>query len=155
MRLTEIPLSEVFEGRNWVVLYNETDDRNNPELTLAGEFGKSTPYGLFSAMARFADGSEHPSLAVKAILQGCEHTDTFVYTRMGWLNILADGFMRASSKYSHDVFPFDVFLAMPWKGDREIGANADAHRQTFRASLEKLRALRYDSFTGTRRRPTP
>jgi len=153
MRLTEVPLADVFAGKNWIVQYKDGDDRNNPELMESLDFGK-TDYGLFASMVRFADSSEHPALAIKSMGHGGEHTDTFVYTRMGWLNILADGFMRAIGKYSHDVFPFDVFVAAPWKGDREIGARAEEHRSTFQGSLEKLKSLRYDSFTGTRRRPT-
>lgn len=152
MRLTEVPLADVFAAKNWVVHYKEDEDRNNPQVTEAAEFAR-TDHGLFAAMVRFADGSEHPALAVKSMMHGGEHTDTFVYTRMGWLNILADGFMRAIGKYSHDVFPFDVYIANPWKGDREIGSLADDHRAMFKGALEKLKALRYDSFTGTRRRP--
>jgi hypothetical protein len=152
MRLTEIPLSDVFAGKNWIVHYKDDEDRNNPQLTEASDFGKDE-YGLFAGMARFADGSEHPALAVKSLQQGGEHTDTFVYTRMGWLNILADGFMRAAGKYSHDVFPFDVFIATPWRGDKEIGSRAAEHQATFTNSLDKLKSLRYDSYTGTRRRP--
>ncbi len=152
MRLMEIPLSDVFAGRNWVVLYKDDEDRNNPLLNEPVDFGKED-YGLFAAMARFADGSEHPALAVKAMKQGCEHTETFVYTRMGWLNMLADGFMRCAGKYSHDVFPFDVFIASPWKDDREVGAHAGEHQATFTNALERLKSLRYDSYTGTRRRP--
>ncbi|MBI2932525.1 MAG: hypothetical protein HYY16_12810 [Planctomycetes bacterium] len=154
MRLTDVPLAELFAGKNWVVRYRQGEDRNNPEVAeVAGEFGRND-YGLFSSMARFADGSEHPALAVKAMAYGGEHTDTFIYTRMGWLNILAEGFTRAIGKYAHDVFPFDVFVAEPWKGDREIGTNADLHRQAFRNSLDRLKSLRYDSWTGTQRRPS-
>lgn len=152
MRLTEIPLADVFAGKNWLVHYKEGEDRDNPVVVETAQFGPKES-GLFSAMARFADGSEHPALAVKSFPHGGEHTDTFVYTRMGWLNLLADGFMRAIGKYSHDIFPFDVFVANPWRGDRDIGARAEEHRAAFANSLERLKTLRYDPITGTRKRP--
>jgi hypothetical protein len=154
MRLIEIPLADVFSSKNWVVHYRDDQDRHNPQVIERTDFGPDE-YGLFAAMMRFADGSEHPALAVKSMQHGGEHTDTFVYTRIGWLNLLADGFNRAIGKYSHDVFPFDVFVANPWKGDTEIGAKADEHRSTFQGALPRLKALKYESYTGTRRRTLP
>jgi hypothetical protein len=150
MRLTEIPLSEVFQARNWVLTFNSEADVSNPLVSEAHEFGPQD-MGLFSAVCKFADGSEHPALVWKDFANAGEGVKTYVFTRVGWLDIMADGFFRAVGKYRHDIFPFDVFIASPDRKDQEIGANADAHRKVWSDALPKLKQLKYEPLT-TRRR---
>jgi hypothetical protein len=107
---------------------------------------------LFSAVARFADGTQHPSIVTKSFQMDGEQIDTFVYTRMGWINLMANGVMRALSKYSGDIFPMDVYLANPSPEDKEIGEHRAEHAQVFREALPLLKTLKYDPFTTKTRR---
>jgi len=66
-------------------------------------------------VVRIADGSEHLGLVVKSFPQGGDDVDIYMKTNFGWLNIHANGFMRALGKYSHEIFPFDYFLSSPWR----------------------------------------
>jgi hypothetical protein len=100
--------------------------------------------GLFSSVAVFADMSRHPALVVKRFEDSTAQTDTFIYTRLGWMNLIAPGFMRAAGKYSHEVFPLDVFLANPWVDDQEVGDYAAEHRKKFREALPELKMKKYE-----------
>ena len=150
-KLKDIPVHAVFEGKNWVILATETQDPENPLVDEATTF-KNTDVGLFSALARFADGTQHPAIVSKAFQMDGEQIDTFVYTRMGWVNLMSPGVMRALSKYSGDIFPMDVYLANPWSDDKEIAGREAEHRQVFREALPALKALKYDPFTTKTRR---
>src|SRR5262245_56193020 len=64
-RLKDLPVQAVFEGKNWVVEQVENQDSENPLVEEATEFGPSD-LGLFSAIARFSDGSQHPAVVLKS-----------------------------------------------------------------------------------------
>ncbi|MBI4566500.1 MAG: hypothetical protein HY716_17615 [Planctomycetes bacterium] len=143
MRLKEIPLSAVFEGTNWLIRRIQGEDRENPVVDETIQFAPSDE-GLFSSVAYFADGSKFPALVVKVFEEEGGPSDTFVYTWLGWLNLMAPGFMRAAGKYSNEVFPMDVYLANPWVEDREIGDLAAPHRRKFREALPLLRTMKFE-----------
>jgi hypothetical protein len=151
IRLRDISVQSVLEGKNWLIVPSEVQDPENPLVEESTIFSK-TDNGVFSAVARFADGTQHPSLVSKSFQLDGEQTDTYVYTRMGWVNLMAQGVMRAVSKYSSDIFPLDVYLANPWGEDPEVGDKAAEHRQVFREALPGLKALKYDPFTTKTRR---
>ncbi|HKS16475.1 MAG TPA: hypothetical protein VJU16_04130 [Planctomycetota bacterium] len=151
IKLKDIPVQAVFDGKNWVVQQTETQDPENPLVDEATDFGP-TDLGLFSAIARFSDGTQHPAVVLKSFQLDGEQIDTYVYTRMGWINLMAAGVMRALSKYAGDIFPMDVYLANPWVNDKEIAGKINEHRQVFRESLPALKALKYDPFTTKTRR---
>lgn len=151
IKLKDLPVSAVFEGKNWVVQQTESQDPENPLVEEATSFGP-TDLGLFSGVARFCDGTQHPAVVLKSFQLDGEQIDTYVYTRMGWINLMAVGVMRALSKYAGDIFPMDVFLANPWVDDKEIGGKINEHRQAFREALPALKALKYDPFTTKTRR---
>ena len=100
-----------------------------------------TDLGLFSAIVKFADRSEHPALVVRSFPQGAEDVDLYIHTRMGWLNIHTPGFMRAAGKYSHEIFPFDYHLANPWHGNPPILDKASQHRRLFQEAAARLKAV--------------
>jgi hypothetical protein len=152
MRLAEIQLTDVFAGRNYVGTYNSEADMANPLVSEANEY-KQGDVGVFSAVCKFADGSEHPALAVKILEPGRGQFQTFVFTRAGWVEIQAAGFFRAVGKYAHDVFPYDIFLANSWKEDAEVD-DAEKHKRIFTDALPRLKMLKYEPLT-TRRRMTP
>jgi hypothetical protein len=151
IKLKDISVQSVFEGKNWRVVPSETQDPENPLVEEASTFTK-TDTGLFSAIARFADGTQHPAVVTKSFQMDGEQIDTFVYTRMGWINLMANGVMRALSKYSGDIFPMDVYLANASPDDVEIGDKKAEHAQVFREALPALKALKYDPFTTKTRR---
>ncbi len=153
MRLKEIPLQDVFAGKNWRIRYASREDVPNPPVDEAIDFHAGDT-ALFSAVAKLADGSEHPTLAVKIFDEGGHHQiHTFIYTRHGWVDAMSEGFYRALGKYAHDIFPFEVFIGNPWDGDLEVKANADQHRKVFSDSLPKMRVIKYETRTTTRRWP--
>ncbi len=149
MRLKDILLPDVFTGKNWTATYNSEEDMPNPLVSEADSF-KQGDIGVFSAVCKFADGSEHPALAVKIFDPGRGQFQTFVFTRVGWLEIQTDGFFRAVGKYAHDVFPYDVFLARSWKDDSEVD-DAEKHHRIFEDALPRLKLLRYEPTTTKRR----
>ncbi|HEY3227237.1 MAG TPA: hypothetical protein VGK61_09625 [Planctomycetota bacterium] len=151
IKLKDISVSAVFEGKNWVIRSQESQDPENPLVEESASFGNQDT-GLFSAVAKFCDGTQHPALVTKSFQMDGEQTDTYVYTRMGWINLMAAGVMRALSKYANDIFPMDVYLANPWVEDPEIGARRAEHQQVFREALPALKALKYDPFTTKTRR---
>src|SRR5258706_12506522 len=111
MRLKEIPLNDIFAGKNWLVQYASKEDVPNPQVIEASDF-KTGDTALFSGLVKLADGSEHPTLAVKIFDDGGHHQlQTFVYTKLGWIDAMSEGFYRAVGKYAHDIFPFDVYVA--------------------------------------------
>ncbi len=152
MRLKDIQLTDVFVAKNWVATYNSEEDMPNPLVSEANEF-KQGDIGVFSSVCKFSDGSEHPALSVKIFDPGRGQFQTFVFTRVGWLEIQTDGFFRAVGKYAHDVFPLDVFLAKPWKDDPEID-DRDKHSKIFEDAMPRLKLLKYEPVT-TRRRLFP
>jgi hypothetical protein len=151
IKLKDLSVQSVFEGKNWKVAPSESQDPENPLVEEATTFTKED-VGLFSAIARFADGTQHPAIVTKAFQMDGEQIDTYVYTRMGWINLMAAGVMRALSKYSGDIFPMDVYLANPWIDDPEVAGKIAEHRQVFREALPALKALKYDPFTTKTRR---
>jgi len=151
IKLKDISVQSVFEGKNWVVRQTESQDPENPLVEESTTFG-NTDLGLFSALARFSDGTQHPAVVLKSFQLDGEQIDTYVYTRMGWINLMAAGVMRALSKYAGDIFPMDVYLANPWVEDKEIAGKINEHRQVFREALPTLKALKYDPFTTKTRR---
>lgn len=153
MRLREISVSDVFAGKNWRIRYATREDVPNPPVEESIDFQKGDA-GVFSAVAKLADGSEHPTLAVKIFDEGGHHQiQTFIYTKLGWVDAMSEGFYRALGKYAHDIFPFDVFIGNPWEGDAEVGSNADQHRKVFADAVPRMRVLKYDTRTTTRRWP--
>ena len=151
IKMKDIPVQSVFDGKNWVVQQTESQDPENPLVDEATQFGPAD-LGLFSAIARFSDGTQHPAVVLKSFQLDGEQIDTYVYTRMGWINLMAAGVMRALSKYAGDIFPMDVYLANPWVNDKEIAGKINEHRQVFREALPALKALKYDPFTTKTRR---
>ena len=151
IKLKDISVHSVFEGKNWVVVQSETQDPENPLVDDATSFSP-TDIGLFSAVARFCDGTQHPAVVMKSFQLDGEQIDTYVYTRMGWVNLMAAGVMRALSKYAGDIFPMDVYLANPSVDDKEIAGRINENRQVFREALPALKALKYDPFTTKTRR---
>lgn len=145
MRLSEIPVSKVMEGCNWLITYPEDGggDRDNPVVHEAQTFSP-TDFGLFSSILKLADGSEHLAVIVKSFVDGGLHTDTYVHTKASWLNVFAEGFLRAIGRYPSDVFPYEIFIGRPWKGDKELAAEGaskiQAHMEKFDEAVEKIRS---------------
>ncbi len=140
MKLTEIKREDVLEGKCWLLL-PEQDGQTNPEVRESIGF-TSEDVGLFSAVVRIADGSEHVGLVVKSFPAGGDDIDIYILTNFGWLNIHADGFMRALGKYSHEIFPFDYFLANPWKGGPQPEPDkGSSHGKTFRETAVRIRQI--------------
>ncbi|MHC4606059.1 MAG: hypothetical protein ACYTAF_03905 [Planctomycetota bacterium] len=141
MKLTEIPVGKALEGSNWII---EQRDAADPAVIEAVTFTGSDT-GLFASIIRMNDGSEHVALVRKEFSDGGVHTDTFVYTKTGWVNLFDDGFMRAVGRYHHDIFPFEIFIGRPWKGDRDLAAEGaekiKEHREMFAQAVERLRPL--------------
>jgi len=142
MRLRDIDVGRVLGGANWLARFPEGEERDNPVVKETERFGPQDQ-GLFSAVMKMNDGSEHPTLALKSFEEGGLHTDTFVHTKAGWLNIFEEGFMRAVGKYHHDIFPYEIYIGKPWKEDRELaeqGPQASAeNRRRFNESVVRLR----------------
>ena len=62
------------------------------------------------------------------------HTETFEDV------IQEDGFMRACGKYSHEVFPFDYFIANSWvMGNPPTKEKASPHGKVFQELAEQLK----------------
>lgn len=112
MKLSEIALNDVISAKNWTI--SESGETSTNSLTTETVSFNPTDVGLFSSMVQFGDKSVHPGLVVKSFAQGGDELDLFVHTKFGWLNIQEEGFMRASGKYSHEIFPFDYFIGNPW-----------------------------------------
>lgn len=130
MRLSEITVHSVLSGKNWLLQGGGAADLNSL-VSDASDFNE-TDTGLFSAIVKFGDGSPHPCLIVKSFARGGDELDLFVHTKYGWLNIQAGGFMRAAGKYSHEIFPFEYYIASPWKGGESPSADLRSpHRKIF------------------------
>ena len=144
MRLKDILTSSVLDCKNWVLTRDEEDpdSHDNPHVREVSDFSKDDN-GLFSSILKMNDGSENPALIVKAFKDGGLNTDTYVHTKVGWLNILEEGFMRAIGKYPGDVFPYDIFIGRPWHGDKELAregaSKIQEHMGNFEAAVERLR----------------
>lgn len=139
MKLSDITVEEVLEGKSWVMLSTEDSD---PEVREAVGF-TNEDLGLFSAVVKIADGTEHLGLVVKSFPQDGDDVDIYIYTRFGWMNIHTDGFLRAIGKYSHDLFPFDYHLANPWKGGGALPEpeQESDHQKVFRDTAIRIRKM--------------
>lgn len=138
MKLSEIKVEDVLAGETWVV-EQTTEADGNPLVRKAADFS-AQDVALISAIVKFADGSEHPSLVVKSFAQGGDDVDVYVHSKFGWLTLHTPGFMRAIGKYSHDIFPFDYYLAHPWKGGKQpVRDAASPHAQIFRETALRIR----------------
>ena len=140
MKLNEIKREDVLAGKCWLLLPGQ-DGESNPDVRESiGVTSEDT--GLCSAVVKIADGSEHCGLVVKSFPAGGDDIDIYILTNFGWLGIHAAGFMRALGKYSHEIFPFDYFLANPWKGGKQPEPDkASGHGKTFRETAVRIRQL--------------
>jgi hypothetical protein len=137
MQLNDIKPEDVLAGKSWL-MESEAGD-GNPKVRETDGFA-SVDLGLFSAVVKIADGSEHLALVVKSFPQGGDDVDIFIHTKFGWMNIHAPGFMRALGKYSHDLFPFDYFLANPWKGGKQPEPDKGSpHSKIFRDTAVRIK----------------
>jgi hypothetical protein len=138
MKLSDIKTEEVLEGKVWLIEPG-TESSGNPTLRPTEMFNQED-FGLISAVVKIHDGSEHLALVMKSFPQGGDDMDIFIHTRFGWLNIHANGFMRAIGKYSHEIFPFDYFLAAPWKGGKAPEPDRNStHPKIFRDTAVRIR----------------
>jgi len=139
MKLHEIPVEEVLSGKSWLIDKDKVGDPDPPVTETIGF--SADDVALVSAVAKFADRSEHPALVVRSFPAGGDDIDIYIHTgRFGWMNIHRDGFMRAIGKYSHDIFPFDYFLANPWKGGRNPEPDSSSpHPKIFREAAARIR----------------
>jgi hypothetical protein len=139
MKLSEIKREEVLAGKCWLLEAggDEKDPNVRESIGFTGE-----DVGLFSAVVKIADGTEHLAVVVKSFPAGGDDIDIFMWTKFGWMNIHSDGFMRALGKYSHDLFPFDYFLANPWKGGRQPEPDkASSHSKIFRDTAVRIKQM--------------
>jgi hypothetical protein len=140
MKLTDIKPEDVLDGKLWLIEPG-TESSGNPSLRPTDVFNPDD-FGLFSAVVRIHDGSEHLALVVKSFAQNGDDLDLFIHTKAGWLNIHANGFMRALGKYSHEIFPFDYFLASPWKGGKAPEPDRNStHPKVFRDTAVRIRQM--------------
>lgn len=140
MKLSDITPEDVLAGKCWVIEPGQSE-QTDPRLREVTLF-TSEDIGLFSAVVKIADGSEHLALVVKSFPQGGDDIDIYMYTRFGWMNIHAPGFMRALGKYSHELFPFDYFLANPWKGGKRPEPDKTSpHTRIFRDTAVRIRQM--------------
>jgi hypothetical protein len=138
MKLSEITLQDVLLGKNWILSTSEETNANS--LVTDTESFSATDVGLFSSIVQFGDKSVHAGLVVKSFKQGGDELDLFVQTKFGWLNIQEDGFMRGSGKYSHEIFPFDYFIAIPWiMGNPPTQEIDSPHGKVFQELAEQLK----------------
>lgn len=139
MNLSDIKPEDVLAGKCWLIEPGGED--GNPKVKEAIGFVKDD-VGLFSAVVKIADNSEHPALVVKSFPQGGDDIDIFIHTKCGWMNIHSPGFMRALGKYSHDLFPFDYFLANPWKGGKQPEPDKKSpHAKIFKETSVRIRQM--------------
>ena len=139
MRLGDISAEDVLAGKNWLLQPAGEEDANPVVKETPGFTVQDA--GLFSALVKIADGSVHPALVVKSFPQGGDDIDVYIRTSHGWLNIHAPGFMRALGKYSHELFPFDYFLATPWKGGQNPRPDPGSpHVKAFREAAGQLKS---------------
>lgn len=139
MKLNEITAEDVLAGKLWIIEAGQ-DSAANPDIKESIGF-TGEDMGLISAVVRIADGSEHLGLVVKSFPQGGDDVDIYIKTNFGWLNIHANGFMRALGKYSHEIFPFDYFLASPWKGGKSPEVDkGSSHPKIFRETAVRIKS---------------
>jgi hypothetical protein len=138
MKLSEISAQDVLAGKSWIVKPGVEVDTNAEIQDAIGFTSEDT--GLLAAVVKLADGSEHAGLVVKSFPQGGDDVDIYMLTNFGWLNIHAQGFMRALGKYSHEIFPFDYFLANPWKGGKTPEPDkASSHPKIFKDTAVRVK----------------
>ena len=137
MRLSDIRVEEVQAGKNWRM---DSGEGAEALVSESAAFGPEDA-GLFSAAVKFGDGSVHPGLVAKSFARGGDETDLFVHTKFGWLNLQANGFMRAVGKYSHEIFPFEYYFAAPWKaGKRPVEDRESPHRRLFSELMQGVKS---------------
>lgn len=140
MKLNEITGEAVLAGKLWIIQPGQEGESNPEVKETIGFTGEDM--GLVSAVVRIADGSEHLGLVVKSFPAGGDDVDIYIKTNFGWLNIHANGFMRALGKYSHEIFPFDYFLSNPWKGGKTPEPDkASSHPKIFRDTAVRIRQI--------------
>jgi hypothetical protein len=140
MKLSEISAEDVLAGKLWIIEAAQDGEMNPNVKETIGFTGEDL--GLISAVVRIADGSEHLGLVVKSFPQGGDDVDIYIRTNFGWLNIHANGFMRALGKYSHEIFPFDYFLSVPWKGGKRPEPDkSSSHPKIFRDTAVRIKGL--------------
>ncbi len=113
MKMKELRVADVLAGNNWILKRGDMVELDSELMEAIGFAPEDV--GLFSSIVRFADGSDHPAVVVRSFAQGGDDVDIFILSQHGWMNIHTPGFLRALGKYSHEVFPFDYYLAAPWK----------------------------------------
>ncbi len=139
MKLSDIKAEDVLAGKSWLLESGGEEANPNVRETI-GYAGDDV--GFFSAVVKIADGSEHVALVVKSFPQGGDDIDIYIHTKFGWMNIHSPGFMRALGKYSHDMFPFDYFLANPWKGGKQPEPDkASSHGKIFRETAVRIKTI--------------
>ncbi len=139
MNLSDITREDVLAGKCWIV--EEGGQDGNPKVRETDGFAP-VDLGLVSAVVKIADGSEHLGLVVKSFPQGGDDVDIYIWTNFAWMNIHAPGFLRAIGKYSHDMFPFDYYLAKPWKGGRQPEVDhSSPHPKIFRDTAVRIKQV--------------
>jgi hypothetical protein len=140
MKLNDISAEDVLAGKLWIIEAGQDGETYPSVKETIGFTGEDL--GLISAVVRIADGSEHLGLVVKSFPQGGDDVDIYIKTNFGWLNIHANGFMRALGKYSHEIFPFDYFLSNPWKGGKMPEPDkASSHPKIFRDTAVRIKGM--------------
>ena len=139
MKLSEIKVEEVLSGKIWTL--KGEGGAAGGEIEEALGFS-ADDMGLVSAIVKFADGSDHPALVVKSFPKGGDDVDIYIFSgKFGWLNIHTPGFMRAMGKYSHDIFPFDYFVSMPWKGGAQPEPDKTSSQPgRFKEAVERIKS---------------
>ena len=136
MNLKDITPEDVLAGGNWIVV--KGDHHENPEVEETMGF-EAKDVGLFSAVAKFADESEHPALVIRSFPEEGEDIEIFVSTKIGWLNLQVDGFHRAMGKYHNEVFPFDYFLGNPWQAGSPPAPDFNSpHPKIFQDAVSRI-----------------
>ena len=77
MKLNEIKAEAVLAGKLWVIEPG-SESSGNPTIR-PSEIFTQEDFGLFSAVLRIHDGSEHLALVMKSFPQGGDDMDIFIH----------------------------------------------------------------------------